>query len=136
MDVATPEAIEVTHETGDRFVMSVRRHEVSVDQPRGLGGEDTAPTPTELFVASLASCVAFYARRYLARHDLPDEGLQVRAAFTLAKNPARVGSVRVELRLPDGVPPERSQALLAVASHCTVHNSLAEPPEIRIELVG
>lgn len=35
------------------------------------------PSPTELFVASLAPCVAFHARRYLQRHDLPEDGLRV-----------------------------------------------------------
>jgi putative redox protein len=40
-----------------------------------VGGGDVGPTPTELFVAGLASCVAFYARRYLRRHDIDAEGL-------------------------------------------------------------
>ena len=66
-----PRALTVAHRGGDRFRIRVRGHEIDVDQPVGDGGEDTAPTPTELFVAGLASCVAFYARRYLARHGLP-----------------------------------------------------------------
>jgi len=28
----------------------------------------------------------------------------------------------------------KSHALLAVASHCTVHNTLRQPPEVSIEL--
>jgi len=34
--------------------------------------------------------------------------------------------------VPEGVPEERLGALLAVASHCTVHNSLTVPPTISI----
>lgn len=85
-------------------------------------------------MASLASCVAHYVRRFLVRHSLPTEGLTVDAEFTMAERPARVGEVRVSIDLPDGVPVERKGALLAVASHCTVHNSLEDPPEVSIDV--
>ena len=125
----------VRHLDGDRFEIDVRGHVIAVDQPVEDGGTDTAPTPTELFVAGLASCVAFYARRYLVRHDLPVDGLSVRGDYELALRPARVASIRLEISVSDDVPVERRDALLAVASHCTVHNSLDDPPQVTIELV-
>jgi uncharacterized OsmC-like protein len=130
------EVIRVDHKEGDLFEIGVRHHLIHVDQPIESGGSDAAPTPTELFVASLASCVAFYVRRYLARHDLPAEGLSVAAEFAMKERPARVGQVDLSIDLPHGVPEERRDALLAVASHCTVHNTLENPPEVRIELAA
>jgi uncharacterized OsmC-like protein len=117
-------------------MIEVRDHQIVVDQPVEDGGEDTSASPTELFVAGLVSCIAFYARRYLARHDLPEEGLLVTATYDLVLRPARVADVRVQLQLPDAVPDERRQALLAVATHCTVHNSLTTPPDVTVELVS
>ena len=128
--------ITVRHVDGDRFTVEARDHVLTVDQPLAAGGDDTAPTPTELFVASLASCVAFYARRYLARHDLPTTGLRVIGAFDMAQRPARVGSISLEIILPVGVPGDQRDRMLAVASHCTVHNSLITPPEVLIALAG
>jgi putative redox protein len=124
----------VEHLDGDRFAIGIRGHVVTVDQPRADGGEDSAPTPTELLVASLASCVAFYARRYLARHHLPTAGLSVTADYTMGTRPARVTDIKVDIEVPDGVPPERLDALLAVASHCTVHNTLTDLPTVTIAL--
>lgn len=126
--------VRVDHKEGDLFEIAVRHHLVHVDQPEADGGTDAAPTPTELFVASLASCVAFYARRYLVRHRLPTAGLVVTATFSMGERPARVAAVRVALTVPEGVPADRRAALLAVASHCTVHNSLRQPPEVSVEL--
>jgi uncharacterized OsmC-like protein len=126
--------LRVDHESGDRFSISVREHELLVDQPVTDGGEDLAATPTEMFVASLAACVAFYARRYLARHGLRAEGLSVTAEYEMAARPSRVGGIRLRLEVPAGVPEERRAALLATASHCTVHNSLRDPPQVAIEL--
>jgi uncharacterized OsmC-like protein len=126
--------INVWHLDGDRFAVGARDHLFTVDQPASDGGEDTAPTPTELFVAGLVSCVAFYARRYLARHNLPTSGLRVTGEYDVALRPARVSAVRIDIAVPDGVPADRREALLAVASHCTVHNSLQTPPEVSIAL--
>jgi len=92
-------------------------------------------TPTELLVASLSSCVAFYVGRYLTRHGLNRDGLHVTATFTTATDrPARVAAVSMTIEVPSGIPPSRQAALLAVASHCTVHNTLRQPPDIAIEL--
>jgi uncharacterized OsmC-like protein len=126
--------LTVAHRGGDRFRIRVRGHEIDVDQPVGDGGEDTAPTPTELFVAGLASCVAFYARRYLARHGLPADGLEVTAGYETGSRPTRVVAVRIEVTPPAGLPPQRRDALLAVASHCTVHNTLTTPPAVDVRL--
>ena len=126
--------ITVDHVDADAFTIAVRDHRVTVDQPVSDGGADAGPTPTELFVASLAGCVAYYARRYLARHDLPQEGLRVIADYSMAARPARVAQVTVQLVVPAGVPDDRRSGLLAVAAHCTVHNSLTTPPDVSIEL--
>jgi uncharacterized OsmC-like protein len=130
------EVIRVDHKEGDLFEIGIRDHLVHVDQPVDAGGSDAAPTPVELFVASLASCVAFYVRRYLARHGLPSDGLSIAADFTIAERPARVGQVHVSIDLPHGVPDERRDALLAVASHCTVHHTLEDPPEVCINVAA
>ncbi|HEX2903852.1 MAG TPA: OsmC family protein [Jatrophihabitans sp.] len=126
--------MSVRHLDGDQFAIDVRGHSVIVDQPVADGGLDEAPTPTELFLAGLAGCVAFYARRYLARHELSAEGLTVTLDYSMGSRPARVSDVRVVLTPPRSLPAERRDAFLAVASHCTVHNSLSQPPAVEIAL--
>jgi uncharacterized OsmC-like protein len=127
-----PAGLHVEHLFGDSFAIEVRGHNFLVDQPADHGGEDLAPTPTELFVASLASCVAFYARRYLSRHGLPTEGLAVAVDYEMGSGPARVSAVRLRITVPDGVPDERRDAMLAFAGRCTVHNSITHPPDITV----
>jgi len=127
----------VSYLGGESYAVTTRGHALLTDQPTTAGGADSAMTPTELFVASLSSCVAFYAGRYLARHGLDRSGLRVTAAFTTATDrPARVGKVKLTVQVPVGMPPSREAALLAVASHCTIHNTLRQAPDIAIELAG
>jgi uncharacterized OsmC-like protein len=127
--------VEVVHLDGDAYEIQVRGHRTRVDQPADVGGNDEAPTPTELFVASLAACVAFYAGRYLTRHGYGRHGLAVHTDFDMATDrPARVAAIRITVQVPEGLPTERRAALAAVASHCTVHNSLTTAPKVTITL--
>lgn len=130
------EQIDVAFLDGETYEISVGGHRVRVDQPADQGGSDSAPTPTELFVASLAACVAFYAGRYLTRHGLPRDGLAVHTDFDMATDrPARVAAIRITIHLPGDFPAERRAALAAVASHCTVHNSLTTPTNISLTVL-
>lgn len=128
------EQIQVRWLDGDRFDIDLRQHRVTVDQPIALGGDDTGPTPTELFVAGLAACVAFYARRYLRRRGLDAAGLTVQTSYRMGTRPARVTNVTMTIDVPSGVPEDRRSALLAMATHCTVHNSITTAPEIEVVL--
>jgi uncharacterized OsmC-like protein len=127
--------MEVSFIDGESYEIAVRGHRVMVDQPADAGGDDSAPTPTELFVASLASCVAFYAGRFLTRHGHHRTGLTVSASYELATDrPARIRTIRISIKVPTDLPEERWAALAAVAKHCTVHNTLDNPPDVAIEL--
>jgi uncharacterized OsmC-like protein len=122
---------------GESYEVTVRGHRFAVDQPVEDGGTDEAPMPAELFVASLATCVAFYAGRYLSRHGHSRHGLAVTVNYWLAVDrPARISDIRLAVHVPKDLPAERWPALHAVASHCTVHNSLTNPPTVRIDVTG
>jgi len=130
-------SIAVRYEGHDRFEIGIRGHRVTVDQPRDAGGQDSGPTPTELFVASLAACVGFYAERFLRRHDLPAEDLEVRCDYEMSEDrPARVASVQIEVMTPTRLLPSRNEALRRVVEHCTVHNTIRLAPEMRVSVAA
>jgi uncharacterized OsmC-like protein len=125
--------IAISHVGGDRLRIKVRGHEVFTDQPVAEGGDDLAPTPTELFVSSLGACVAFYAERFLRRHGMSTQGLEVSCDYSWAENPHRVGEIDVSVSAP-GLSPARREAFVRVIGHCTVHNSLQVPPGVSLRV--
>lgn len=127
--------IRVTHGAGASLEVAVREHRLVLDQPTP-DGDEAGPTPVELFVAGLAACVTALAGRYLARHGLDAGGLAVSADYEVVERPSRVARVRLSVEVPPGLPATRVRGLLAVASHCTVHNSLTAPPEIHLSVAG
>ncbi|MQS17156.1 OsmC family protein [Streptomyces kaniharaensis] len=129
-----PGRIEVDPVAGDLYAIGLRSHALAVDQPAQAGGGDAAPTPVELCASALASCTAHYAGGYLDRHGLSRDGLHVTADYTMARDrPARIASVSIEVTAPS-LPPERAPGLLAVIRHCTVKNTLDNPPDVTVSL--
>lgn len=127
--------IEITHQSGDRFAVRIRGHEMVTDQPADAGGDDAGPTPTELFVAGLAACAAFYAGRFLRRHIDGSLPFSVACSYDMSVDrPARVTAVRLTVDVPATVRDDVRDGLLRAAEHCTVHNSLRTPPDVRISV--
>jgi uncharacterized OsmC-like protein len=127
--------IDVWYAQRDRFLIQVRDHDVIVDQPRSVGGDDVGPTPTELFVASLAACVGFYAERYLLHHDLPTDGLKVEADYEMSPDrPSRIGSIAIRVALFAGLSADHRHAIQAVLDRCTLRNTLMRPPAVMVSL--
>ncbi len=126
--------ITVHHETVDRFRIAIRGHEIVVDQPAPASA-DAGPTPTELFVASLAACAGFYARRFLARHGVGDGELSIGCDFGWAADHSRVTAIALRIQTPHGIPDELHPALMRVLDHCTVHESLRAAPTVSYDIV-
>lgn len=126
-------SMKVKHLSGLKFSATVRNHEIISDQPVPAG-EDSGPTPPELFVSSLATCIGVYVADYCKRAGLTYEGLTMDVNWEKATNPGRIGKIEIKINLPEKVSAEREKAILRVADHCTVHNTITIKPEIQITL--
>ena len=78
--------------------------------------------------------MAYYVERFLERHEVDADGLRVVTDFEMGKHPSRVAAIQIAVVIPAGLPDELRAPLLAVAEHCTVHNSIVTAPQVRIEL--
>jgi len=126
--------IRVAHRGGHRFAVQIRGHELTVDQPRGSGGDDAGPTPTELFAASLAACVAHYGQTFLERHGV-DGTVATEATWWVDLGAERVSRVQVRVEAPR-LPPALEAGFREAVDRCMVHNSLRHAPEVAIETVA
>jgi putative redox protein len=126
--------IELEVEEKYRFAARCREHKVVIDQPVKEGGTDQGMDPVELFLSSMAGCVAYYAVNYLERKKMPVQGLRVTTNWEMEKKPYRIGRIRMKVHLPKGFPTEQQDALLAVCRGCTIHHTLTNVPALDYEL--
>ncbi|MGQ0694935.1 MAG: OsmC family protein [Nitrospiraceae bacterium] len=126
--------LTVSYHGGTRYDITSGKHRVVTDQPVEEGGQDAGMSPVELFVGSIASCVGYFIGRYCDRHQISAEGLQVNADWFMAERPPRIGAVSVKITLPARITAAQRERLLKVAHGCTVHQSVAVPSKVTIEM--
>jgi putative redox protein len=107
------------------LVSLVGEHRILIDVPASMGGSDRGPTPPDLFVASLGSCVAAFVVAYCGRTGLDATDLAVDVDYDKADDPTRLVNLRVTIRLPHAECGDREAAIRRVAEHCPVHESIA-----------
>ena len=105
---------------------------VSTDQPAAAGGENSAPSPFELFLASLATCAGFYVLGFCKMRGISTEG--IRLIQRLERNPATkmVGKVSLEIQLPQTFPQQYASAVIRAAESCLVKKHLENPPAFEV----
>lgn len=72
-------AVEAAWDGGYRCHVAARAHTIPVDEPLAAGGEDSGPQPSELFLASLASCYTLALYHVARKRDVELGELSVRA---------------------------------------------------------
>ncbi len=124
-------SLEVTATYHGAFAATVeaRGRKIAVDEPVESGGQDEGVMPTELLMASLASCFALALGHCARKRDQELPGLRVRVDAERAGTELRYG--RVVVTAAADIPPAELTALVERARRfCWVSNTLAEPPEI------
>jgi uncharacterized OsmC-like protein len=119
---------------GVKFEAEARGHKVLCDQPLNNGGQDAGMSPPEFLLVSLGTCAGFYASQYLKTRSLPVEDVKVRVVAEKAMQPARLGSFRIEVAVPE-LDPKHQEGVLRAVKLCLVHNTLLEKPQIETTLV-
>ena len=118
------------------FQSRLGNHNVLVDVPTGMGGNDRGPTPPELFIASLGSCVGAFLANYCEQRNIDTRDMSIDVSFDKTDNPTRLTNLRITANLPYGECKDREKALLRVAEHCPVHETISTLEGIAIEVNG
>ena len=126
--------LSAVYEGGKRFVAEVRGHRIESDQREKGGGQDSAPEPFDIFVASHAMCMMLFAQMFLERSELSTEGLKLEVEYEMADHPRRLGKVHGVLHVPNADLGKRAKAVVRSALSCPVHHSLREDTETTLEL--
>jgi ribosomal protein S12 methylthiotransferase accessory factor len=105
---------------------------VKTDQPPSGGGEGSAPTPFQTFLASLGTCAGIYVLGFCRNRGMPTDGIRI--IQRMHNNPATglVGKVELEIQVPPNFPEKYYAALIRSAEQCAVKKHLENPPVFEI----
>ncbi len=124
--------VSVEHLGGVQFEITAWQHKIACDQPPENGGFDEGMTPPELLLASLGSCVGFYAAQYLKKYQLAIERTKVLVTAEKAKNPPRLDDFQIEVEIPAALSDQQRAGIEEAIRHCLIHNTLLHAPRISL----
>jgi len=130
-DMKEPTEILVTLPGGRRVDAQVGAHVVHTDQPRSNGGEDSAPSPFDLFLASLGTCAGIFVQGFCAARGLPTDGIRIRERATFSDDGV-LAAVHLDLELPATFPEKYRAAVAKVAEQCSVKRAIAAQPAFTV----
>lgn len=110
----------------------MRGFELQADEPPSAGGQDAGPTPTELLLASLASCFTMALVYVANKRDLklPDD---LRVHVVGHHEGPRFARIEIDV-LTQSPPSELDRLLERAARSCYVSNTLSRPPEVSYQV--
>jgi ribosomal protein S12 methylthiotransferase accessory factor len=105
---------------------------VKTDQPEGEGGENSAPSPFDLFFCSLGTCAGFYVLTFCSGRGIPTDGIRVILNTVRDSETRMVTQVNIDIQLPADFPEKYVKAVKASADKCTVKKHILKPPAFNI----
>ena len=126
--------MEITFPGGMAVDGHYRGFTIPTDQPVHAGGNGAAPSPFDLFLASIGTCAGLFALRFCQQRELDTSGLAVTLVGERAEEHGLVSLLRVEIRLPEAFPAKYRQAIVRAVEQCTVKRHILHPPvfEVRV----
>src|SRR4051812_46599382 len=103
---------------------------LAVDEPETAGGTGLAPQPTDLFLASVASCFTLALVHSARRQGLQLTGLRVQAVGDYAGR--RFDAIRLVIDVPGPGPEELAGLVEAAERVCHVTNTLRTPVTVTV----
>lgn len=83
----------------------------------------------QMFATSLALCTYSVLASYAEQIDVKADKLAVHMQWRYAEQPFRIDHIEMEIDWPE-LPESRLQAAQRAAAMCTLHNTLAQPPDV------
>ena len=128
--------VDIRLGAGYRTTIRVRQHEWHADEPSDAGGDDSAPTPGEMMLGALGSCMAITCKLYAERKGWDLQGVDVAVDYERFRGrdyAAHQGSdlfvheVREALVFHGDLDEKQRARLRDIAGKCPVHRLLEYP---------
>lgn len=131
--MAGPRELFITLDGGRRVTAHVGSHEIHTDQAVQNGGDDSAPTPYEIFLGAIGACAGIYVQGFCATRGIDSSNIVIRQ-WPRYDERGTLRAVELAIELPPGFPPRYQQALVRVVEQCSVRRAIAARPEFLVRI--
>ncbi len=127
--------IDVFFEGGKKVSANINGSTIPTDQPVQAGGDGSAPTPFDLFMASIGTCAGVYVKGFCDSRGISTDGIRIKQKMNFDQASRLFNKIDLEIQLPADFPEKYKDAVISAAGMCAVKKHLNNPPEIEVSTV-
>jgi len=124
--------MEITFDGQKKISAHHKGHIIRTDQEVSAGGENTAPAPFDLFLASIGTCAGIYVKSFCDQRNIPAEGIKIIETIEYDKQKLVPGKIILDIQLPADFPEKYRAAVINAAELCAVKRAITDPPEFEV----
>lgn len=102
---------------------------IETDQPESGGGDNSAPAPFDLFIASIGTCAGIFMLGFMQQREISTEGAGITLRTERDAEAGLIGRIVIDLHLPPDFPEKYKAAVVNAVELCTVKRHMHQPPE-------
>jgi ribosomal protein S12 methylthiotransferase accessory factor len=108
---------------------------VKTDQPVRAGGKNSAPTPFNLFIASVGTCAGIYVKGFCDQRGIPADNVTLTLDYIYDQLQKLITKFIIRIHVPADFPSQYDAALIKSAALCAVKRHLNPSIENDITVV-
>ncbi|MBL8007582.1 MAG: OsmC family protein [Ignavibacteria bacterium] len=125
--------MEILLDSNKKVNARYKNHLIKTDQPVDEGGEDSAPAPFDLFLASIGTCAGYYVKSFCDSRNIPTDNIKLIQSVKFNSEKHMIDSIIIDIQLPEEFPEKYRNAVINAANLCTVKKHLHYPPVIELK---
>jgi ribosomal protein S12 methylthiotransferase accessory factor len=127
--------MEVTLDGGAVITAHINGHTIRTDQPLNSGGTNTAPTPFELFLASIGTCAGIFVKTFCDQRKISTEGIKIIQNAEYDQTSGLPTKIKLDIHLPHDFPEKYVTAVKNAAEFCKVKKTIALAPVFEVQTI-
>ena len=112
--------MEVTFDGGKVITAHLNGHIIKTDQSVKSGGQNSAPAPYDLFLASIGTCAGIYVKSFCDQREILSDNITIIQSVEFDKETRLPANIKLEIKLPPDFPERYKAAVINSAELCAV----------------
>ncbi len=94
--------------------------------------DGSAPSPFQLFLASMGTCAGIYVASFCQQRGLPTDNIRIVQRMTRNPMTHMIENIELDIQVPPDFPEQYKPAVIRSAELCAVKKHLEKPPSFNV----
>jgi len=114
----------VTFPGNKKIDVEFSKFKIKTDQAKENGGDESAPEPFDIFIASIGACAGIYAKSFCDVRKLSTDQMRIFTDVVFKEGQKLLGQINITLYVDDQFPEKYVKPIIKAMNSCAVKNQL------------